>query len=313
MTKRLAVLALTLVLCLGTVLPASAAVKRLYIPYDTVELYTIDLYSPYTGSINLNDAIVNKTDYADITFYTDEACTQESEYLLTLTQDTKFWAVASAGSWKSKAEPFMVYVSGTGMTIEADYNEASGTITLTAVIERGTRRRIPTGEVTFTQDGTDLGTVSISTGGKAVCTFPAPAGTHSYTATFLGDENFGYASTSTRIEITQDGVMKADAATAAVKAHFEGFYRNPIAVAALSQSGPGSITTHHLIALDLSGFNTDDNFDGDGYEILYFYLYNADENTYQKVSGYIDEYNRVNVVTASGGYLIVSEGELEKR
>ena len=313
MSKRLVPLALALVLAIGAALPVSAAVRRIYIPYDTVELYTTDIYSPYTGSVNLSDAVANKTSYATAKFYADAACTEEVDYRATLTQDTPFWVRAEAGSWRSDPRAIMVYVSGTGLSIEADYNEADGTITLTAAVERGNRRRIPTGEVTFTRDGAALGTVKLSTGGKAICTFPAESGEHTYEADYLGDENFGYASASTRARVSSDGLMASDLATEAARSTFTSCYKNRIAVAPLSRTGAYGVTTHHLITLDLTGFNTEDNFDGDDNETLRFYLYDDEANTFQAISGYLDEYDRVNVVTARGGHLIVSEGPLEKR
>jgi len=93
------------------------------------------------------------------------------------------------------AYPFTVMQASTATTVTADVNPSvtGGTVTLTStvtVIAPGTGT--PTGAVTFFDGTTALGSSSLSSNGVATFSTSAlTAGTHSLTAQYGGDTNFG--------------------------------------------------------------------------------------------------------------------------
>ena len=96
-----------------------------------------------------------------------------------------------------------------GLTSSASAVSQDSAVTLTASLTPTVSSQSPTGTVTFYDNGTALGSVSVSSGSAAITLNTLPVGTEVISASYSGDSNFNPVTASTIVDVAVSALVPA--------------------------------------------------------------------------------------------------------
>ena len=130
----------------------------------------------------------------------------------------------------------------TTLTSSANPSTPGAAVTLTATVASPVRgiTAVPTGQVTFSNGGTALGTAAVNSGAATFKTKPLPGGTYNITAQYSGDSNFLSTTSATLALMVPAYSLSAGSTTQTVN--------------------PGSPATYKIAQAILGGYNGTVNY-----------------------------------------------------
>jgi hypothetical protein len=130
----------------------------------------------------------------------------------------------------------------TTLTSSANPSSPGAAVTLTATVASPVKgvTAVPTGQVTFSNGGTALGTAAVNSGVATLKTKPLPGGTYNITAQYSGDSNFLSTTSATLALMVPAYSLSAGSTTQTVN--------------------PGSLATYKIAQTILGGYNGTVNF-----------------------------------------------------
>jgi hypothetical protein len=179
-----AAVAATVAVATGSTIPTGATVSASY----------SGLTGVYTGVVSAGTATITLPVPPPATYNILVSCVTTTAFSCSNTVNLPFVATQSASTTSLSISPVTV-LGGQSFTLTATVAPSPGTTTLTTAL--------PTGTVTFYNNGAAIGSANVNSSGVAIRTTSLAAGaTGVYTATYNGDKNYLTSTTASSTNIT---------------------------------------------------------------------------------------------------------------